>query len=141
MSNPEPVYNQIEMRAVDKKIVSMDIKFYLALVSGIGALALSGFRVSERFYQVAGGEAVVTGRVVTVNRSPTTIEVATGVFAVPTEIAPVAAVIQARVTSTGALKALTGNIALDATNNLVTFTNAGATQFDANDTITMFIWG
>lgn len=56
VSNPEPVYNQIEMRVVEKKIVSMDIKFYLALLSGLGALALSGFRVSERFYKVAGGE-------------------------------------------------------------------------------------
>lgn len=43
-------------QVIIKEKVSFNIKFWLALVAGIGALFLSAFRVSERFYSVAGGD-------------------------------------------------------------------------------------
>lgn len=55
VANPEPTLRVVVYRDVQKQVVVLGIKFWLALLSGIGALALSGFRVSERFFTVAGG--------------------------------------------------------------------------------------
>jgi len=54
-TNPEPVMGEVEKKSVTKRPVQLDIKFWLALAAGLGALALSGFRVAERFFAVAGG--------------------------------------------------------------------------------------
>jgi hypothetical protein len=55
VANPEPQMREVYELSATKREVGIGIKFWLALASGIGALALSGFRVSERFFQVAGG--------------------------------------------------------------------------------------
>jgi hypothetical protein len=55
IKNAEPVEHEVTKRNVD-----LNIKFWLALVSACGALALSGFRVAERFYTVAGGAISTT---------------------------------------------------------------------------------
>lgn len=53
--NPEPVLREVEQKVAVKPNVQINIKFWLALAAGLGALALSAFRVAERFFSVAGG--------------------------------------------------------------------------------------
>ena len=89
----------------------------------------------------SGGAAPAVGRFAAISRVPTATEIAIGNIVIPLGFTPRQAIVQARVTATGAPKYFTSTVTLNATDNTVVVTNTGATQIDANDTVFFMIWG
>lgn len=89
-----------------------------------------------------GGGVHAVGPVVVV-RAPNATEVALATMEIPLDFVPRAALVQVRVTATGALKAWDGAIVLNGvTYPYVKLDNSvGTVHFDAADTVTVVIWG
>lgn len=84
-----------------------------------------------------GGADPGVKRIVRVERVPNAAEVALGRVLIPLSFAPTAAIVQVRVTATGAEKTLTGFVLLKTAEQRIDIINDGATAFAATDTITV----
>jgi hypothetical protein len=89
---------------------------------------------------VSGGVISTLSKVYAIAIVPSANQVLAGTICIPLDFEPTGALVQARVTSTGAAKAWDGKVTIDTTNDMLKIDNSGSTDWAATDTLSVLVF-
>lgn len=137
--------NEETTEPVEAQVISNNQLLLLATAVGVQATALDeALMTADNVWDTAAmraGAAPAMRRTVVVTRVPNATEVALDRVLIPLDFAPVAAIVQVRVTATGEPVAWDGNTILRTVEQRIDVINSGLVDFAETDTITAVIYG